>query len=116
MNRHVLDETLLKCGPLAKRLRRDTATVVRWITRGVPAATGGRVRLEAVKVGAVWCTSEEALTRFLERTNPPAPGTPPAPVGRTAAETERAVAAARAELRRMGVNFDGPRKKTQEGG
>ena len=40
-------------------------TVVRWIQRGVKSASGRRVRLEAVRVGYRWMTSEAAVKRFL---------------------------------------------------
>jgi len=40
-------------------------TVVRWIRRGVKVAGGRSVKLEAVRVGHRWMTSEAAVKRFL---------------------------------------------------
>ncbi|MBI1900939.1 MAG: hypothetical protein HYS13_07485 [Planctomycetia bacterium] len=37
----------------------------RWILKGVKAGNG-RVRLEAVRVGATWCSTPAALARFFE--------------------------------------------------
>ena len=54
----------------------DLSTVMRWITKGVlspnPQTDGqeGRVRLEAVRIGGRWCTSRQALQRFIERLTP----------------------------------------------
>lgn len=43
--------------------RPDKATLTRWIQRGV-----GGVRLEAVRLGRIWVTSRQSLTRFIEAT------------------------------------------------
>lgn len=40
------------------------STVLRWILKGLPSATGGRVRLEAVRRGRRWVTSSAAVGRF----------------------------------------------------
>ena len=40
-------------------------TIVRWIQRGVKTRDGRRVKLEAIRVGYRWLTSEAAVKRFL---------------------------------------------------
>jgi hypothetical protein len=45
----------------------SAATPWRWITEGVRAGDGSRVKLEAVKTPSGWMTSEPALARFLAR-------------------------------------------------
>jgi hypothetical protein len=43
------------------------STVFRQITKGVRAANGELVRLEAVRLGCRWLTSLEALARFAQK-------------------------------------------------
>ena len=43
------------------------STLYRHITKGVRTASGEVIRLEAVRAGARWLSSVEALTRFYER-------------------------------------------------
>lgn len=43
----------------------NSTTVWRWIRKGVRTASGTVVRLEAVRVGARWLTSREAVARFI---------------------------------------------------
>src|SRR5262249_27429496 len=52
------------------------ATLTRWIISGVALPGGGRLRLEAVRIGNTWLTSREALARFLERQTAAALGGP----------------------------------------
>lgn len=40
------------------------STIFRWISKGLPGADGGRVRLEAVRRGRKWLTSRAAIRRF----------------------------------------------------
>jgi hypothetical protein len=49
----------------SKRLH--VRTLYRWIQRGLRSNDGMVVRLEAVKVGGLNCTSQEALQRFFDR-------------------------------------------------
>ena len=44
--------------------RLHPSTLTRWILRGVRGVGGERIRLEAVRVGCRWLTSEAALERF----------------------------------------------------
>jgi hypothetical protein len=46
------------------------STVLRWILQGARAPNGSRVKLEAVRLGARWMTSEQALERFALRLTP----------------------------------------------
>lgn len=46
--------------------RLHPATLTRWIVVGSKALNGQIVKLEAVRCGQRWCTSEAALTRFFE--------------------------------------------------
>jgi len=69
------------------------STLVRWITDGLRGPGANVVRLEAVRLGGRWITSEEALARFSERLTPdndsarsPAPRSP----GRRRKASERA--------------------------
>ena len=74
---HLLAETLIGLCDAARRLppaRRGRpvsfSCVLRWITSGVPGPDGKRVKLEGVRVGGRWLTSEEALARWAERLTP----------------------------------------------
>lgn len=94
----------------AKRLH--PATLTRWILNGVKAVDGHRVKLEAIRLGARWLTSEAALQRFADALGTPPDGgtcsgantppndrTPPRSPSARQAESERADA----ELRAMGA-------------
>ena len=66
-------ETLLSFSKLCRKVAgsRDNAnaapsTLFRWVTTGCRSASGRLVRLEAVRVGAKWMSSEEALARFFQ--------------------------------------------------
>jgi hypothetical protein len=47
-----------------------SATLTRWILRGVRGPNGSLVRLEAVRRPAGWLTSRESVQRFLVRLTP----------------------------------------------
>ena len=101
------DETLISLSHAAARFpghrgaeRLHPATLTRWILKGVRAVDGRRVRLEAIRVGCRWLTSEAALQRFADAlSNPPADDTPT----RTPTVRQRASERADAELRAMGA-------------
>jgi hypothetical protein len=42
----------------------NPSTLWRWTTRGVRTRHGVLVRLETIKLGGTWCTSDQALVRF----------------------------------------------------
>src|SRR5215470_12217352 len=74
---NLLSENLITLYEAANRLppgrgRRPVSfsCVLRWITQGIPGPDGQRVRLEAVRLGRRWLTSEEALARWAERLTP----------------------------------------------
>jgi hypothetical protein len=46
------------------------ACVWRWVLSGARAATGQKVKLEALRLGGRWVTSREALQRFAEALTP----------------------------------------------
>ena len=73
MNQLIHSEPLLKLAEAVRRLpghRGDghlhPATLTRWIQRGCLSAGGRRVRLDAVRCGCRWLTSEGALVRFMD--------------------------------------------------
>src|SRR5262249_14589463 len=76
--------------------------LVRWILCGAKSPTGERVRLEAVRVGARWITSREALNRFAQRLTPQLDGEAPA-APRTSGERRKASERAARELEQMGI-------------
>lgn len=90
-------EKLLGFAAVAKRLpgHRGTgalnpSTVFRWITKGVRAANGEVVRLEAVRIGGAWRTSVEALARFSAKLTEAATARPNSPTTAPPAPTPRA--------------------------
>jgi len=46
--------------------RLHPATLTRWIIAGSKSLGGDTVKLEAVRCGQRWCTSEAALSRFFD--------------------------------------------------
>jgi Protein of unknown function (DUF1580) len=81
----------------AKRLH--PATLTRWILKGVTALNGQRGRLEAIRIGARWLTSETALQRFADALSAPVDATPT----RSPTARQKASDRADAELRAMGA-------------
>src|SRR5262245_58742870 len=65
----------------------NPATVWRWIVKGVRLSNGCRVKLEALRMGAGYLTSEPALLRFLRAQQPDAA---PPPMPRTAKQRSKA--------------------------
>ena len=72
MNPLIHTEPLLKLAEAVSRLpghrgdgRLHPATLTRWIQKGCLSAGGRRVRLDAVRCGCRWLTSEGALARFM---------------------------------------------------
>ena len=84
----------------------NAATVFRWITRGVRAADGELVRLEAVRLGTAWRTSSEAVARFSARlTSAAQPNDARVPAARS--ERSRPRSAASDELDRLWAHRGG---------
>jgi hypothetical protein len=70
---HILTETVRTTAQASRLIRSDAgkghvhpATLIRWIVNGIQVGDH-RVRLEAVRVGSRWLTSEEALQRFADQ-------------------------------------------------
>ena len=79
--------------------RLHPATLTRWIIRGVRALGGQRVRLEAIRVGCRWLTSEAALARFAEALGATQDSLPP----RSPAARSDAADVAGRELEKLGA-------------
>jgi hypothetical protein len=76
--------------------------LLRWVLDGVPGPDGQRVRLEAVRLGARWVTSREALQRFAERLTPQPSTSPPQPP-RTPSQRQQASERADRALQAAGI-------------
>lgn len=73
----------------------NPATVWRWAHEGAKTPSGARVKLEVVKVGMSWLTSQAAVDRFITAlTAASIPG--PAPIVKTPNASRIAASAARA--------------------
>jgi hypothetical protein len=110
MSERILSETMLGLPAAARRLpcfRSDRpvspSTVWRWIKDGVRLANGRIIRLEAIRLGARWVTSAEALGRFVAAQTPDFEGAPTPAQPRTAGRRQRAADRAGAELARLGI-------------
>jgi hypothetical protein len=75
----ITDETLISLPEVCRLLppgrngaRPALGTVLRWILSGSRAPDGTLVKLEAVRVGAKWLTSREALAQVDCAANPAA--------------------------------------------
>jgi hypothetical protein len=77
--------------------------VLRWITDGIPGPDGQRAKLEGVRIGDRWLTSEEALSRWAERLTPRLDDAQPIKSTRTPAQRARAAEHARKELEKVGI-------------
>jgi hypothetical protein len=76
------------------------STVWRWVTYGVRGPDGSRVRLDALRVGGKWVTSEVAIQRFAEALTPRPNDAPPIP---TVGQQQRAAEAAGRKLEALGI-------------
>src|SRR5262249_21374866 len=106
---HLLKEKLIGLNQAARLLPPGRggrpvsfSCVLRWITDGIPGPDGGRVKLEGVRVGGRWLTSDEALARWAERLTPNL-DREPAAAPRTAKQRQRGAETAGIELERRGV-------------
>jgi hypothetical protein len=106
---NLLKETLLTLNQAAHHLppgRNGAAVsfscVLRWIKTGCPGPDGRPVRLEGIRVGGRWLTSEEALSRWAERLTPKMDGEA-APVPRSPTARTRASSRAGETLDKIGI-------------
>lgn len=80
----------------------DPSTVFRWVTQGTKATDGSRVKLEAVRVGGRWLTSDQAIARFVAAlTGGATAAETPAP--RQPSARQRSSEAAAKQLEQMGA-------------
>ena len=97
-------ETIITLGEACRRVPPDgasTATIARWIQRGIKVkATGKVVKLETIAIGGRRVTSLEAMSRFITAQN--ADDVPATPVI-SASQRRRQSEAARVELEKAGV-------------
>jgi hypothetical protein len=97
-------ETLVRAARRIPRTRQDRpvtlSCLLRWITTGVIAYDGQRVRLEAARLAGKWITTPGAILRFIRAQTPNAEEVP-----RTATPSRRLRAAERAgrHLEKLGV-------------
>lgn len=102
-------ETALSLSAAARRLPRlragrpvHPATLLRWVLDGIRGPGGGRVRLEAVRVGGRWVTTAEALERFQGALSI-VPDERACPTPRTPGQRQRAAETAGRELDKLGI-------------
>lgn len=81
----------------------DPTTVGRWCQRGILLPDGQRVKLEHLKVGQRFCTTRQALARFIARQTAADAADGQAPAVRSPAARTRASEKAAAELAALGV-------------
>ncbi len=89
----IANETLLTIEEAAEKLKVSKATVTNWIKVGTKG-----LRLEAIKFGSHWRTSEEALQRFGDQQTPQYEQTSNRTISRTSKQAQRAHQQAMDEL------------------
>jgi hypothetical protein len=106
---NLLAETLLGLYDAARKLPPGRggrpvsfSCVLRWITSGAPGPDGRRVKLEGVRVGGRWLTSEQALARWAERLTP-CLDPDPVPAPRTPTQRRKAAERAGEQLAQNGI-------------
>lgn len=110
MSIDIKSETLLTLSQAARilpssRLGRPVtlSCVLRWVLRGLKVPGGNVVRLEAIRLGGKWITSQEALQRFADRQTPCLDAAGEVSQVRSAGQRSRANARAAAELAKIGI-------------
>lgn len=93
---------------LGSGFRPTYSTIFRWVTKGVKAPDGSRVKLEAEYLGSRLITSIEAVERFQDAIARSRTGKPvEAPKKtRTDAQRQRAIEAAKKRCAKHGVTFE----------
>ncbi|GEM_PF-3569146 len=91
----------IKILDLARERDLHPSTCLRWILRGLPAPSGGRVKLEASRLGRAWVTSRAAFARFIDALA--AIQSPQAAAIRSAPRRARASERAARELQKLGI-------------
>jgi len=80
----------------------NSSTVFRWVTRGVVGPNGDRIKLEAVRIGGRWLTSEAATNRWIIAMTPGGSTNTVEPPRSPAARTRASENAGR-QLEAMGI-------------
>lgn len=88
----------LKTLPSRGGKRPSLNTVWRWAMKGIKG-----VKLETVRVGNAWCTSEPAVVRFIERLTAAYRGEPVVAAGRTPSQRAKDIRATTAQLVKAGI-------------
>lgn len=83
--------------------RTHLSTILRWVLTGCKAPDGTLVCLEAIRIGARWMTTREALQRFAEALTPRIDAPREKTAQGTPARRERAAARAGRKLEAKGV-------------
>jgi hypothetical protein len=98
----LMSENVLGLIEAAKRLPKGRrgrpvtlSCILRWILEGTLGPDGTKVRLEAIRLGGRWVTSEQALQRFAEQLTPVV-GVTSLPAPRSPKRTKRAERASEA--------------------
>jgi hypothetical protein len=94
-SRLTLSQTAKAFGPGPREGRPTSpSTVYRWIVKGVKVPGGGRVRLQAQRVGGSWMVTTEAIDEFVrvltEAHKPDGESPAPRSVGRRQEAADRA--------------------------
>jgi hypothetical protein len=97
-----LKQAARKFPPLRSCRPVNPSTILRWIVRGIRLSGGGRVRLEAIRAGGAWVTSQQAIDRFVESQTQDRLGHCE-PTPRTTRQRQLSTERAREELRRAGI-------------
>jgi hypothetical protein len=93
-------ENVIRLEEAAHICQTHFSTIFRWVTKGIPGADGERVRLRAVKCGAKWLSSTEAIAEFCEATTPRIEAAVPP---RTAGARRKASERAAKKLQQAGI-------------
>lgn len=80
----------------------NPSTVHRWVHRGIRTPAGGVIKLEAVRCGAQWITSVQAVKRFIEALNEAGVGVKDADMPRGGRSPRKRLAASKRAMRNMG--------------
>ena len=108
MSIEIRNETLLTLSQAARLLPPSRqgkpvtlSCILRWVLDGVRSPSGEKIRLEAIRLGPKWVTSQEAIQRFADRQTPTLDDR--APEVRTPTQRQRASDRAAKELERLGI-------------
>lgn len=81
----------------------NPSTVHRWVHRGIRTAGGNVIKLEAVRCGAQWVTSLQAVKRFIEALNEAGISAGDADMPPAGRSPRRRLAASKHAMRKLGA-------------